>query len=116
MINFKDRRLLLNERNEFVFKYRQKGKFELSCLGATEAHTLDKNRDIDFGCSLLEIITFIPVITRIIWCGGYVEKEILGTLEINSQLVFFFNFWSGKSPLTISGLIKRTRWVLKGFF
>ena len=48
MINFKDRWLLLNERNELVFKCRHKSKFKLSWLGATEAPTLDKNKDIDF--------------------------------------------------------------------
>ena len=30
IINFKDRRLLLNERNELVFKSRHKSKFKLS--------------------------------------------------------------------------------------
>ena len=66
IINFKDHRLLLNERNELVFKWRHKVKFKLSWLGATKAPTLDKNRDIDFGWFLLEIITFISVITDII--------------------------------------------------
>ena len=48
IINFKDRRLLLNECNELVFRCRHKGKFKLSWLRATEAATLDKNMDIDF--------------------------------------------------------------------
>ena len=42
-----------------------------------EAPTFDKNKDIDFGWFLLEIITFIFVITSIIWWGVYVGKEIL---------------------------------------
>ena len=67
IINFKNRRLLLNERNELVFKC--KGKFKLSWLGTTEAPVLDKIRDIHFGWVLLEIITFISVITKIIWRG-----------------------------------------------
>ena len=41
IINFKDRRLLLNERNAFLFKCRHKSKFELSWMGATEAPSLD---------------------------------------------------------------------------
>ena len=41
MINFKDHWLLLNERNEIVFKCRHKSKFKLSCLGTTEPPTLD---------------------------------------------------------------------------
>ena len=65
IINFKDRRLLLNERNELVFQCRHKGKFKLSWCGTTKAPTLDKNRDIDFGWFLLEIITFISVINNI---------------------------------------------------
>ena len=30
IINFRDRRLLLNEQNELLFKYRHRGKFKLS--------------------------------------------------------------------------------------
>ena len=37
IINFRDCRLLLNERNELVFKCRYKGKFKSSWLRATEA-------------------------------------------------------------------------------
>ena len=48
-INSKDRRLLLNERNELVFKCRHKSKFKLSWLGATEAPTLGNSKDIDEG-------------------------------------------------------------------
>ena len=48
VINFKDCRQLLNERDELVFKYRHKDKLNLSWLEATEA-TLNKNKDIDFG-------------------------------------------------------------------
>ena len=36
IINFRDRRLLLNEQNELVFKYRRRGKIKLSWPGATE--------------------------------------------------------------------------------
>ena len=36
IINFKNRKLLLNERNELVFKCRHRGKFKLSRLRATE--------------------------------------------------------------------------------
>ena len=42
VINFKYHGLLLNERNELVFKCRHKSKFRLSWLGANEAPTLDK--------------------------------------------------------------------------
>ena len=49
IINFKDHRLCLNEYTELVFKCWLKGKLKLSWLGATEAPTLDKNKDIDFG-------------------------------------------------------------------
>ena len=56
---------------------------------------------------LIGKITFISVITSIIWREGiYVEKEILGTLDINSNLGF----------LTIFGLIKATWWLPKDFF
>ena len=55
IIDFKDRRLLLNERNELVFKYRHKSKFNLFWLGATVASTLNYYRDIDIGWFLLEI-------------------------------------------------------------
>ena len=54
-----------------------KSKFKLSWLGATEVPTLDNSRDIDVGWFLLEIITFISVVTSIIWQGIYVEKEFL---------------------------------------
>ena len=66
IINSKDHRLLLNECNKLVFKCRHISNFKLSCLGVTEAHTQDKNKDIDFGWFLLKIITFISVITTII--------------------------------------------------
>ena len=90
IINFKDHRILLNEHNKLVFKCRHKSKFK---LGVTKAPTLDKDKDIDFEWFLLEIITFISVVTSNIWlAGGYIVKEILGTLDINSQLGFF-NFW-----------------------
>ena len=36
IINFKNRKLLLNERNELMFKCRHSGKFKLSWLRATE--------------------------------------------------------------------------------
>ena len=36
IINFKNRKLLLNERNELVFKCRHRGKFKLSWLRTTE--------------------------------------------------------------------------------
>ena len=49
IINFKDRRLLLNERKVLVFRCRPKGKIRLSWLGATEAPTLGNSRDIDDG-------------------------------------------------------------------
>ncbi len=49
MNNSKDRRLLLNERNELVFKCSYKCKFELSWLWATGPSTLDNSRDIDAG-------------------------------------------------------------------
>ena len=58
IVNFKDHRLLLNERNELAFKCRHKSRFKSSCLGATKASTQDKNKDIDFEWYLLEIITF----------------------------------------------------------
>ena len=77
--NFKDRRLLLNECNELVFKCRHKSKFKLSWLGATEVPSQVKEKDIDFGWFLLGIIIFISVITNISWRRVYVEKEILGT-------------------------------------
>ena len=54
-IYFKDCRLLLNEPDELVFKCKHKSQFKLSWLEATEAPTLDKNKDIDFGWFLLEI-------------------------------------------------------------
>ena len=44
--------------------------------------TLDKNKDTDFEWFLLEIMTFISVINGIIWRVVYVEKEILGNLDI----------------------------------
>ena len=72
LINFKDCKLLLNEHNKLVFKCRHKSKFKLFWLGATEAPTLPKNKDIDFGWFLLEIITFISVITTTIrWGWGF---------------------------------------------
>ena len=70
IINFKDRRLLLDECNEHGFKCRHKSKFKLSWLGATETSTRDKNKDIDFGWFLWEIKTFISVIASIISRGG----------------------------------------------
>ena len=73
-----------------MFECRHKSKFNSSWLGATEAPTLDKNKDIDFGWFLLEIITFISVLTSIIWQRIF-EEEILETLDINLQL-FFFKF------------------------
>ena len=66
MINFKDRKLLLNEANELVFECRHENKFKSSSLGSTVAPTLNKNKDIDSGWFLLEIITFNLVITIII--------------------------------------------------
>ena len=94
IINFKDRKLLLNECNELLFKCKHKSKFKF-WFGATEAPTLDKKKDIDFGWFLLGIITSISVITSIIWWWGiYVGKEILGTLDINLKLIFFLIFWS----------------------
>ena len=54
-----------------------------------KAPILDKNKDIDFGWFLLEIITFISIITSIIWRGIFIEKESLGILYINSQSFFF---------------------------
>ena len=69
IIDFKDCWLQLNECNELMFKYRHKSKFRLFWLGATEAPTLDKNKDIDFEWFLLEIIRFISVITSIKWQG-----------------------------------------------
>ena len=71
-----------------MFNCRHKSKFRLSWMGATEVPTPDKSNDIDFLRFLLEIITFISVITRIIWGGIYIEMEILGTLDINSKLGF----------------------------
>ena len=74
-----------------MFKCRYKSKFKLSWLGATKAPTLGNSRDIDVGWFLLEIITFISVVTSIV-CGGiYGEKEILGTLDINSKLGFLIS-------------------------
>ena len=66
-MNFKDHRLLLNECNKLVFKCRCKSRFKLYWWGAIEAPILGKNKDIDFGWLLLEIITFISVITVIWW-------------------------------------------------
>ena len=66
IINFRDRRLQLNERYELVYKCRHKSKFKLPWLGATETLTQDKNKDIDFEWFLLEIITFISTITSFI--------------------------------------------------
>ncbi len=57
---------MIIERNGFVFKCRHKSKFRLSWLGATEARTLGNSRDIDAGWFLLELITFNPVVDRII--------------------------------------------------
>ena len=73
IINIKDCRRLLNERNELVFKCWHKSKFKLSTEAPTptEAPTLDKNKDIDFGWFLLEIITFISVITSYCITGGF---------------------------------------------
>ena len=68
MINFKDHEQRLNERNEFVFKCRHKGKFELSWLGATKALTLGNSRNISAGWFLL-ILTFNSVDDSIIWRG-----------------------------------------------
>ena len=117
IINFKDRRLMLNEHNELVFKCRHKSRFKLSWLEATKTPTIDKNRDIDFGWFLLEIITFISGVTNIIWWGWgiYAEKEILGTLDINSKLEFLI---SGlvNSIRSFLGLIKGTWWLPKVFF
>ena len=73
-----------------MFKCRQKSKSKLSWLVGTEAFTLDKNMDIDFGWILLEIITYISGVTSIIRRGIYVGTEFLGTSDINSQLGFFF--------------------------
>ena len=75
IINFKGRRLLLNEWNEFVFKCRHKSKFRLSWLGATKAPTLDKSRNIDVGWVLLELITFISVVDSTIWRGDLCRGE-----------------------------------------
>ena len=47
IINFRDRRQQLKERNELVFKYRHKGKFKLSWLGATEAPIFGNSKDSD---------------------------------------------------------------------
>ena len=47
IINFKDRRLLLTERNVLVFKSRHKGKLRLSGLGATDGPTLGNSRVIE---------------------------------------------------------------------
>ena len=58
---------MLNERNELVFKCRHKSKFKLSWLGVIEGPTLDKNKDIDLGWFLREIITCISEITSMIW-------------------------------------------------
>ena len=85
MIKFKDRRLQLNESNDLMFKCRHKSRFKLSWLGATKVPTLDKNKDIDFGRFSLETITFISVITSIIWQGIYRGEESLGTFNTYSQ-------------------------------
>ena len=65
IINLKDLRLLLNERNELLFKCRHRGKFELFGLGTTEAPNLDNRKDIDVEWFLLELIAFITVINII---------------------------------------------------
>ena len=57
-INFKNCKLMLNERNELVFKCRHKGRFKLSRLGDIEVPTMDKNGDIHLGCHFLK--TFNP--------------------------------------------------------
>ena len=69
IINFKDCGLLLNERNELVFKCRHTGKFRLSWLGATEAPTQSNSRETDARWFLLELITFNSVVDSIIWRG-----------------------------------------------
>ena len=49
IINFKDHRLLLNERNKLLFKWWHKNKNLIIAMEVGhEAHTLDKNKDIDF--------------------------------------------------------------------
>ena len=89
IINFKDHRLLLIERNELVFKCRHKSKFRSSWLGATEAPTLDNNKDTDAGWFLLEIITSISVDNSIIWRWDLCREGYSWNFEINSQLGFF---------------------------
>ena len=74
MIDFKDHRLLFNEHNDLVFKCKNKSTFKVSWLGATEVPILDNSRDIIDEIFLLEIITFISVVTSIIW-RGVLRKE-----------------------------------------
>ena len=74
-----------------MFKCRHKSKFRLSWLRATKASTLDNSKDIDVGWFFIGIITFISVVTNIIWWGIYVKKEILETLDINSKLEFLIS-------------------------
>ena len=49
IINFKDRRLLLNERNKLVFKCRHKSKLELNWVTTAETPTLDNSKGTDVG-------------------------------------------------------------------
>ena len=49
MINFRDRRLLLNEQNELMFKYRYKGKFKLPWLAPILGNSMDIDEGIFIG-------------------------------------------------------------------
>ena len=44
-------------------------------MGATDVPTLDNSRDINAGWFLLEIITFISVVTSIIWRADLCKEK-----------------------------------------
>ena len=71
-----------------MFKCRHKSRFKLSRLEATEAPTLDNSRDIDAGWFALEMITLFQYLLVLYDGEIYVEEEILGHLDINSELGF----------------------------
>ena len=58
-------------------------------MRATDAPPLDKNKDVDFGWSLLEIITFISVISSVEWQEIHIVNEIVGNLDIKSIFKIF---------------------------
>ena len=106
IINFNDRRQLLNERNELRFKCIHKSKSKLSWLGATEATTLDNSGDIDAGWFLFETFYFSK--SKISWPAATEATTLDNSGDIDAGWFLFETFYFSKSKLSWLGATEAT--------